>query len=438
MNFRKRIRRRCAWTPVFLILPVSWCLGGFLCAQELSPLAKPPDWSRLEQFQETIARDDFIKLLDGVYAPDGAWQSTIKIEDHDALIADDAAWSRVFTLRFAKGNAKPAPHYWRPPSKLPPFKKNKPLAGLKIALDPGHLGGHWAKMEERWFVAGDGNPVAEGDMTLLTAKILAKKLRALGAAVTFVHAAPGPVTDARPRQFRKAAWAELKRQQLHFIRENYNGATDPIKQNSIQWESELLFYRISEIHARGRKVNRELRPDLTICLHYNAEAWGDEKNPTFTKKNHLHLLINGCYSAKELALDDVRFEMLLKLLTRCYPWEVALSKSIATALANATGLPPYEYTGGNARRISFDGTGETYLWTRNLLANRLYLNPTIYIEAYVMNCREVFDRVQMGDYEGEREVGGVLRKSIYREYADAVAEGLADYCKETRAREGGR
>jgi hypothetical protein len=411
---------------VTVLLPAE---AGF--SQDLSPLAQAPDWTRLEIFQETITHDDFVKLLDEVYAPAGVWQATIKINDGCALIAEDAPWSRMFTLRFSKDGAKQAPpHYWKPPAKLPPFKENKPLNGLKIALDPGHLGGRWARMEERWFVIGDSKPVAEGDMTLLTAKILAKKLRALGAGVSFVRSTPGPTTEVRPRQLLKAALAELKRQQLRFIRENYTDPADPIRQNSIQWESELLFYRISEIHARGRIVNNELRPDLTLCLHYNAEAWGDEKNPTLSEKNHLHLLINGSYTASELALDDERFEMLLKLLTRCFPEELAISKTVAVTMAAETGLPPYAYEPPHT--ATHPVPGEPYLWLRNLLANRLYRNPTIYVEPYVMNSQLVFDRVQAGDYEGERDIDGAMRKSIYREYADAVADGLAAYYRGAR------
>ena len=44
-----------------------------------------------------------------------------------------------------------------------------------------------------------------------------------------------------------------------------------------------------------------------------------------------------------------------------------------------------------------------------------------------MNSRFVFARIQAGDYEGKRDFGGVMRKSIYREYADAVAEGILEY-----------
>ena len=81
--------------------------------------------------------------------------------------------------------------------------------GLKIALDPGHIGGEWAKMEERWFKMGDTPPVEEGEMTLRVAKILAPKLRALGARVSFVREKTEPVTPFRPDDFKGAARAVL-------------------------------------------------------------------------------------------------------------------------------------------------------------------------------------------------------------------------------------
>ncbi|NIP92014.1 MAG: hypothetical protein GWO24_00445, partial [Akkermansiaceae bacterium] len=44
-----------------------------------------------------------------------------------------------------------------------------------------------------------------------------------------------------------------------------------------------------------------------------------------------------------------------------------------------------------------------------------------------------FERVQAGDYEGEREVAGKLRKSLYREYAGAVVDGLVNYYSDRRS-----
>lgn len=398
-------------------------------AQRLSLLAPPPDWSELDPYQGTMTREEFARLLATVYAPDGGAAAYIQIQPDKALIQKTLTPPAFYTLRFAEaaGAANPPPRYWRPAGALPvPARPGRPLEGVKIALDPGHLGGVWARMEERWFQIGNTKPVAEGDMTLLTAGLLQTRLRALGATVSLVRASAEPLTSARPANLQKTAADELKRQGLLFIRDRYNGPDDPLKQNSIQWESELLFYRISEIRKRAEVVNGRLRPDVTLCLHFNAEPWGDAAHPQLTDKNHLHILINGSYTPAELTCDDVRETMLLRLLQRCYGEESAIAPKVAQALAAATGLPPYIYASSNAKQIA------PYLWTRNLLASRLYRNPVIYIESYVMNSHAAFDRIQMGDYEGLREVAGVPRKSIYREYADAVADGLADYYRQAR------
>jgi hypothetical protein len=41
-----------------------------------------------------------------------------------------------------------------------------------------------------------------------------------------------------------------------------------------------------------------------------------------------------------------------------------------------------------------------------------------------MNNAETYARIQAGDYAGEREVAGKMRRSIFREYADAIVDGL--------------
>ena len=390
----------------------------------LSALAVEPDWSKLDAYQGTMTRTDFANLLDTVYAPAGAWKAVIDIQPDGAHILTTGT-ARML-LRFADDSAGPAknpPRYWQPISRITARHGSgrKPLAGITIALDPGHLGGAWAKMEERWFqISPDSKPVTEGDMTLLTSRLLATKLEAAGANVEFVRNDTQPITSLRPPDLLDEARAQLKRQGLAFIRDTYNGPADPLKMNSVQWTSELLFYRVAEIQARARLVNRKLQPDLVLCLHYNAEAWGDPAKPQLVERDHMHLLVNGSYSPQELTLDDVRYEMLIKLLSRCYAQELPIAGHIADSLAAATGLPPYQYTTGNATRAG----NNPYVWSRNLLANRLYQCPVVYIEPYVMNSPEVWDRVQAGDYIGRKLIHGKVRESIYREYANAVASGI--------------
>ncbi len=386
-----------------------------------STLAPAPDWSTLEPFQQTITRQEFLHLLDTIYAPGEVWKSVITVDAKGATLHPPGSSRAEFRLLFAPDQAslRPVPRYWKAAAQPRP---GKPLAGLTIAIDPGHIGGKWAKMEERWFKIGDSKPIKEGEMVLVVSKHLTRQLKAMGAKVVHVRRRTSPVTRVRPSQLRGAALAELKRQKVSPIREGYTGPNDPQKHRSVLWQSELLFYRTSEIRARARVVNEKLRPDLTICLHFNAESWGDPDQPSLTEKNHLHLLVNGNYGASELAFEDVRYDMLIKLLNRSAQVELPLSDSVAHSLANATGLPAYIYH-DRARRV----TPSQYVWARNLLANRLYHSPVIYLEPYVMNSRPVFERALMGDYKGTRLIHGVPRQSIFREYASGVADGVVRY-----------
>lgn len=404
--------------------------SGAAEAQKLSPLANPPNWSDLEQFQETITAAEFRKLLSEVYAQGNAAKGLIQIGETEARILKQFGKPEFFSLRFAKSSAdeRKVNRYWRGAKTLGPAPAKKPLQGLKIALDPGHIGGEWAKIEERWFQFGKTNPVQEGTLTLFVALLSVPLLEAEGAEVFLVRSTEEPVTSRRPAQLIDIAEADLKAKGIQQPRFSYQGYADPNRENSVQWESEKLFYRVSEIRERAAIVNEKIKPDLTICIHFNAEAWGDPTKPALIDANHLHLLINGSYSAGELAYDDVRFDMLVKLLNRSYYEELAASETVAKVFAEETGLPPYQYITPNARRAP----SSPYVWTRNLLANRLFECPVIYLEPYVMNSRTVFRRVELGDYPGEMIIDGVWRKSICREYAQALRDGLARYFSEAR------
>ena len=396
------------------------CRAAF--AQRLTPLAPAPDWTRLEAFQETMTQEEFRRLLDTVYAPGGAAAGMIEVRESDAVIFTTLNPPRQFVLRFAKdaAAAKAPPRPWHPAAQLAPAPPGRPLAGVRLALDPGHIGGEWAVMEERSFQLQDDAPVREGDMTLLVAKLAAGQLRALGAEVALVRDAAAPSSPFTVDALRPAARKELELLGIVNTKENYDGPRDPLKMNTVQAQAERLFYRVAEIHERARKVNEKIHADLAVCIHFNADDWHDPANPVFTERNDLHVLVNGCYSAGELRFDDQRFAMLLRLLTRSHAEELAAAGPIAKALADATALPPFAYLTGNAVRTDMN----EYVWARNLLANRIFECPVVYLEPYRMNNAETYARILAGDYEGEREVAGRMRRSIFREYADALVAGV--------------
>jgi hypothetical protein len=400
-------------------------------AENISVLGNKPRWDVLEHYQQTITRDEFAHLINDVYCTHGFAPDLIEMNDNTARILMNRDTQKFFMLRFAANDAveKPVPRLWRPAQSFPPARRNKPLSGLKIALDPGHLGGKWAKMEERWFQVGDSKPVQEGDLTLRVARLLAPRLRELGAKVSFVRNGDEPITGKRPDDFRELARKILIKNGVPQPRTDVLDPTDPAKEQTIRWQSEILFYRYSEIRRRAALVNFKPHPDLVLCLHFNAEDWGDPNNPTLTDANHLHLLVNGSYLADELEFDDERFEMIRRLLSRAYDDELPLADTISLAMARATGLPPYEYpTTNSTTKVGTSG----YVYARNLLATRLYRCPVVYCEPYVMNSKDVFARIEADDYEGTRSVNGIERKSIFREYADSVADGLVDYYSKAR------
>src|SRR5205085_10501208 len=158
-------------------------------------------------------------------------------------IVEDAAAQTSFTLRFAKETPRKLPgHYWRRIDKLGRVSQKRPLSGLNVALDPGHLGGRWAKMEERWFQVDDKPPVEEGELTWRVAKILVPKLRALGVEVSLARRHDHPTTPLRPDDFREIASEVLANTGVNEPRQNCD-ADDVDKEKSIRGQSELLFYR---------------------------------------------------------------------------------------------------------------------------------------------------------------------------------------------------
>src|SRR5207237_3132397 len=161
----------------------------------------------------------------------------------------------VFTLRFAPdANSKAhVPRVWRRARSLLTARPEKPLSGLRVALDPGHLGGKWAKMEERWFQVGDTKPVTEGDLTLRVSQMLASRLRKLGATVLYVRNSADPITPKRPDDFKELARKILIKNGLPQPRIGGDvlDPNDPEKEQKIRWQSQMLFYQYRQTRPRA-------------------------------------------------------------------------------------------------------------------------------------------------------------------------------------------
>jgi N-acetylmuramoyl-L-alanine amidase len=379
--------------------------------RNLTDLASAPDWSSLDAYQYTITKEDFERELEDVYTINGKWRDWVTTSDESALIRMSAeVGTELYELFFASEvKQERPPKFWRERDELNVKDPTKPLLGLRIVIDPGHIGGKYAAIEEREFVYKESPPVKEGNLTLKVAKLLSEQLGNLGAEVKLTREYLKPVNVHTPEDYYQYSASKLEGSVM--------GAT-PV---AVKRESEKLFYRAGEIAERAKLVNEEYRPDLVLCLHFNAAAASEE----LYQEEHFHMILNGAYMDSEVARDDQRYMMLQRILQRIHPEEAKLSAYAADAFTANTGLQPYLYKPESNRALKVDNN--PYLWARNLAANRSYLCPVVFYEPYLMNGADSHARILQGDYEGLRYLNGMLRPSIFREYVNAVTEGLVTY-----------
>lgn len=426
-------------------------------------LVQEESWATLERFDASVERGSFEAILLNRYLSPASRMEDIRADWSDTRLnlrrngRSPIAGQPAASLRFARpgeAGAYPAPHarYWRFPAELPPEDSSRhPLQGLRIALDPGHVGGAFAQMEGRSWSVGGFEAVREGDLTLQVARLLRQRLERLGAEVFLVREGPEPVTELRPEDLREEA-----ARRLALSGEDGSGVPYAERLDDL---AKRLFLVEAEIGARARKINETIRPDLVLALHFNAAPWPQEEDPApegggaavdaadsraaqagandqtgalrrLVDENHLHILVNGAYLPGELASESVRKAMFERVFSQTHRVEASLAAAIASVFAGRSGLPPFRYSGDYAVPVDQEG----YVWARNLLANRVYRCPVIYLEPYVANSRAAFRRLALGDYPGVRWFGGAPRQSIFREYADSVVDGLLAYYETQRER----
>lgn len=396
----------------------------------LSALGTKPDWLKLQSFHQALTRSEFETAMREVYSDGSPFPAPWKLDPDGVVIQTGDPVKPEARIAFASRAEAPQPgtRTWRAAAEMPPLKGRPLLSDIHIAIDPGHIGGGYAQIEERMLSFAPGESIQEGDLTLITAQVLAERLKALGANVSLVRDRAEPVTLQRPSDLVVPARQILVDAGFPQPQENYNGVTGDAKILTVQWQSEKLFYRVSEIHARGQKVNTTIKPDVVLCLHFNAEAWGDSTAPQFSPMNHLHVLVNGCYSPVELEQQDVRFEMFHRLFSRTHQEELPLAEAVANGMRQATGLPAYVYTTPNARHVGMN----SYVYARNLLANRIYDCPVVYLEPYVMNNEETYHRLLRGHFLGRTLIAGRLQTSAIEDYVQGVVKGIVSYYQKNR------
>jgi hypothetical protein len=367
------------------------------------------------------------------YAPYADWQAVVDVE----LLGELSVaryWRSAEAIRVERG------------------ADALPLAGLHLALDPGHIGGVWAETEGRRFRIAEGDYlVMEGELVLEVAQRVREQLLALGAEVTLLRETNEPVNPKGPLDYLQQARQEV--------------APPTVRSWRALWDYGLAL-RARAIHLtvitgdlaeRARLVNMKIQPDAVISLHINAAPWpkgvasssGKVESETggkvesvkaiwlsafspqplvfqelrLVRSNHLHVLIFGCLSGAELQSEGQQAQLATKLLNGSGSEELLLGGALANALARATVLPAAGYDGLNA--ILLD-SHNPYLLARNLMLLRMMECPVVLLEPYVANSEVAYARIQSA--LANRAQGLPLAgDDILVEYADGVVAGVRDW-----------
>ena len=408
-------------------------LGAFSCApdtlalpRENDPIRESVEWRTLNEHQHTLTEAMFRERLK-IFSPDGAIYRLMTFhEDHSVSLFETPAkekflWRLYFNRpeNFTETSEKTLSIS---PDRMAAYfgaTWEEPLHGVTIGIDPGHIGGEWANIEERYFKYGSYAPVKEGDLTWITAQHLATQLEAAGAKVVFTRTEGEPSTAFRPHDFNREALGWAAEGTRYFSSRYYTFR--------YRWYREFLFYRIAEVVARAHRL-RQHQPDFTLCIHYNAAPWSGSRPRLFHAKK-LVAFVHGSYMEDELESPTQKYELFTKLFENVSPVEIEIADAVTREMEAVMQMKPENYGNWDAVDRVNDNP---YIWSRNVIANRLFPGPVIFAEGAYMNDFDTFYRIQAGDYAGLKTIRGKEYPSLFREFADAMAGGIIKHYRQKR------
>jgi hypothetical protein len=400
---------------------------------ELETLLGDPtnaEWAALSRFDGTITRADFERRLENPFDPSHGLAPFLRITDSgfQALASASDSAAVLAVVRFATAGARETRYQegFRSPRmvRAAHAANSPPLAGLRVAIEPADIGGKWAEMEDRSVNFRGYGQINEGDLNLLVAWLLRDELASMGSTVFLVRDRAEPVLSIPTDQAVKAA-EDILSSRADAFPHAFQYKEAPLAHDNpatLRIAAGLLVTKNAETRARATRVRQNFSPDVTVVLQFDATPGSSQGRLASANRNIF--FVEGAYTPGELAQPEQRFRLLTKALEGVTPIETEVAAAIAERFQARTGYPPVFYGDSPTTRLVLPGNA--YVVARNLAFNREHDGPVVVTEPYLMNQADTLARLVAGDYAGERMVAGRPRRSIFREYADCVAEGMVE------------
>lgn len=358
------------------------------------------NFSDFHCYQGKCTRAELEKRLGLFLQKDGALSNYFALSD-DAFILYNCDGQVEYELKLAAESLATQ----RP--------KRQNLIGVKVAIDPGHLGGPYATLEDRFIdiplSLERENPIKfdEGTLCFLTAVYLKLLLEKEGAIVMLTRGKIG------------AGVYE-------------DDFFDWLKKNTQLWTGEGgslkkifgKYYNPLDLRARAKKIN-DFAPDLTVVIHYNAtEIEGNvPSNHNVSPLNYNMVFVPGAFCHNELADRDSRYEFLRLLVSSDLHASLSLSKAVLDKLGEHLQVPPISKSDG-ANYLNRVGikVGEG-IYARNLALTRLIHGPVCYGETLIQNNIDECVKLAQNDFV----INGQNCSSRIKQVAEGYYEGIKHY-----------
>ena len=313
----------------------------------------------------------------------------------------------------------------------------QPLQGLKIAIDPGHMGGtFWDRETGKHVNDGSGHELSEGLLNLQTAILLKVELEKRGAKVMLTRDDLRPVSNVDYKTFDLNTLA--KEELSNSFHENW--FVNLIQSNSIgealyksfqssssfkslfseSRRSEYFIKRI-DLYARAEMMDVFL-PDLVLIIHYDTAS--DKAGVSAQSPHQTKSFVFGGYEQNEMGSPNSRKYLVRHLLDKkSWQGSVHLSRSIVKSLNKNLQLNLATSADSGAKFI------EPGIFARNLVVPRQMKTSAAiaYLECLFYDRKDDFQKLIQKDHD--LLIGN--QKTYYSDYllkiVSSITEGVVQY-----------
>lgn len=383
----------------------------------------------LDDMGPNFSFDELKKRL-GVFDPDKAAPSFLSFLGSNLRIFKDKTSKREVDLDFDLNRTVKRPQTLR--ERILAAKRNprdRQLSGLRIALDPGHMGSPiWDKRTGKFAKLGN-QIVSEGEINLQECLLLKRELEKLGAIVLITHDDLAPVTNIKYENLdiKYFGKRELRADSLEPWFQKLLASAPLGKQLMTNFENSAqvkkifggfyrgeFFIKREDLDARAKMMNA-FAPDITIYVHHDTVADGGVTN---NSPNKTRLYVPGAFQNTEYATREHRRSFMQHWLDKD-AWELSiqLARASLSSIEATMGIPRAVTDGTESIRV------ENGIFARNLLVPRKMRNTvTAYFEMFFYDRTSEFKALT--DFKYTMQIGGKPHK--YSERVVQAAKSLRD------------